>query len=317
MESLVSIIIPCFNAARWLPATLQSALAQTGPRLDIVVVDDGSTDSSLRIAREYETRGVRVFSQQNSGASAARNRGIREAHGGWIQFLDADDLISPGKIAAQLARLLSRPAGTLASCAWGRFIDDPESARFVDTAVFRDFQPLDFLTLAGETGAMMHPSAWLVPRAVADRAGPWDESLSLNDDGEYFCRVLLASSGVAFCADAAAKSFYRSGLSGSLSQQRGERARRSQFHSIELIEQHLRRAEESARTRQAAANLYQRFIHDFYPAPRDLMTAATERIAALGGASLAATPPMGARTTALARMVGWKNVWMLKHLWRR
>ncbi|HWA85410.1 MAG TPA: glycosyltransferase family A protein [Opitutus sp.] len=311
-EPLVSILVPCFNAERWLAATLESALTQTWPRCEIIVVDDGSRDGSLALARSFAARGVQVFTQPNAGASAARNRARREARGDFFQFLDADDLISPGKIAAQLAVLATRPPGTLATCAWGRFADDPARARFVDEAVFRDFAPLDFLVLAGSTGAMMHPSAWLVPRAVADRAGPWDESLTLNDDGEYFCRVALASAGLAFCPDPAARSFYRSGLPGSLSQRRSERARRSQFRSHELVARHLLAAADSPRVRQALANTFQRFIFDFFPSPRDLMRAAAARVAEFGGSDL--KPQMGPKTAALARALGWKNVWRLKHL---
>ena len=315
-EPLVSILIPCHNAAPWLAATLESALAQTWPHREIIVVDDGSTDGSAAIAQSFASRGVRTIGQPNAGASAARNHALREARGDFFQFLDADDLLSPGKIALQLDLLAACPPGTVATCAWGRFTADPAAARLVDEAVFRNFSPVDFLVFAGDTGAMMHPAAWLVPRAVADRAGPWDESLSLNDDGEYFCRVLLASAGIAFCADAGARSYYRSQLADSLSQRRSERARRSQFRSIELIAQHLRAAEDSVRTRRAGANSYQRFQHDFYPAPADLMAEAAQRVAALGGATLAA-PPMGARTAALARVLGWKNVRRLKHLLRR
>lgn len=310
---LVSILIPCHNAAPWLGPTLKSALAQTWPHKEIIVVDDGSTDDSPHILRAHMPRGIRVVTQPKAGASAARNRALREAQGEFFQFLDADDLLSPGKMAAQVALLTARPAGTLASCAWGRFTADPASAEFVDGAVFRDFMPLDFLILAGETGAMMHPSAWLVPRAAAERARPWDESLSLNDDGEYFCRVLLASAGVAFCTDPGARSYYRSGLPGSLSQQRSERARRSQYHSLELIERHLLAAEDSPRSRRALANHWQRFIHDFFPAPADLMRAAGVRVKALGGSTLTA-PPMGPKSAALARLIGWKNVSRLKYL---
>ena len=308
---LVSILVPCYNAAPWLAATLDSALAQTHPRIEIIVVDDGSTDGSLALARTFADRGVRIFPQANAGASAARNRALREAHGDFFQFLDADDLLSPGKIAAQLALLAGRAPATLATCAWGRFTTAPSSAVFADEAVFRDFTPLDFLTLAADTGAMMHPSAWLVHRAVAVRAGPWDESLSLNDDGEYFCRVLLASPAVAFCADPAARSFYRSGLPGSLSQSRSERARRSQFRSVELIAAHLHAAASTPATRRAAANLYQRFIYDFFPQPTDLMHAAAAQASALGGASLG-PPVLGARTARLAHLIGWKNTARLK-----
>jgi glycosyltransferase involved in cell wall biosynthesis len=314
-EPLVSILIPCYNAEPWLATTLDSALAQTWPRCEIIVVDDGSIDGSLSVARRFHSRGVRTFAQPNAGASAARNRALREARGDFLQYLDADDLLSPGKIALQVALLANRPGATLASCAWGRFTQDPAGARFTDDAVFRDFAPLDFLRLASETGAMMHPAAWLVPRAVAERAGAWDESLTLNDDGEYFCRVVLASAGVAFCPDPAARSYYRSGLPGSLSQRRSERARRSQFRSLELIARHLVAADDSPRTRRSLADAFQRFIHDFYPAPADLLRAAAARVEAFGGSKL--QPPMGPKTAALARALGWKTVWRLKHYFGR
>jgi glycosyltransferase involved in cell wall biosynthesis len=307
---LVSILIPCHNAAPWLAQTLESALAQTWPHREIFVVDDGSTDGSAHIAHTYAGHGVHIVTQENRGAAAARNRAVREAHGEFFQFLDADDLLSPDKISAQAALLSSRPSGTVASCAWGRFADYPAAARFIDEAVFRDFAPVDFLVLSARTGAMMHPSSWLVPRGVAERAGPWDESLTLNDDGEYFCRVLLASAGMAFTPGA--RSYYRSGLPGSLSQRRDERSRRSQFHSIELIAQHLLAAENSPRTRRACANYYQRFLHDFFPSPRELMRTAAARVAVLGGAD-PGRPAMGPRTAALARFIGWKNARRLKH----
>jgi glycosyltransferase involved in cell wall biosynthesis len=307
---LVSIIIPCYNAAAWLAETVESALAQNWSNCEIVVVNDGSTDDSLAIARRFIPRGVQVVDQKNLGAAAARNRGLREARGTFIQYLDADDLISADKISAQLALLQDRPAGTIATCSWGRFHSDPTTAQFVDHAVFRDFAPVDFLVLAAETGAMMHPSAWLLPRAIAEKAGPWDESLSLNDDGEYFCRVLLASEGMAYSF--AGRSYYRSDLDNSLSRQRGEKARDSQFRSVALIEQQLLKAESSARTRRAAANYYQRFIYDFFPTPGNLMKASQQRIDALGGSSLT-KPAMGPRTAALAAVIGWKNVWRLKH----
>lgn len=310
---LVSILIPSHNAAPWLAQTLQAALAQTWPNREILLVDDGSTDDSVALARSFEPRGVRVLTQPNRGASAARNHAWRMARGDYLQFLDADDLVSPDKIERQVAALAGAPAGRVASCAWGRFRDDPGRAEFVDEAVFRDFEPVDFLLLGGDAGRMIHPSAWLTPRAVAERAGPWNEELTLNDDGEFFCRVLLASAGITFTP--AAWSYYRSGLPSSLSQRRDERSRRSQFRSVELIADHLRRVEDSPRVRRAIANYYQRFVYDFYPSPADLMNLAEQRVAALGGSTLA--PPMGPKTAALARLLGWRRVWRLKHWWFR
>lgn len=311
-QPLVSILIPCYNAAPYLAATLESALAQTWPHKEIILVDDGSTDNSLELAREFEWRGVRVIPQKNSGAAAARNRALREARGDFVQFLDADDLISPPKIERQLALLETRAAGWLATCTWGRFITDWQHAAFLDDAVFRDFGPVDFLVLSGETGAMLHPSAWLVPRTVADRAGLWNESLSLNDDGEYFCRVMLASRGLAFCDACDARSYYRSAVKGSLSQRRDARARRSQFDSLMAITRALRAAEDSPRTRRATAGYWRRFVHDFYPRPADLIRAARIEIARCG--EELGKPPMGRKTAAMARLFGWKAVWRLKDL---
>lgn len=308
MSALASILVPCRDAAPFLARTLESALAQTWPRVEVIVVDDGSTDASLAIARAHEARGVKVVSQPNAGASAARNRAMREAQGDYVQFLDADDCISPDKIARQVEALERRGGTALASCRWGRFASIPEDAAFVDDAVFRDFEPMEFLIHCSRTQDMMHPGAWLVPRTLAERAGPWDESLTLNDDGEYFCRVMLQSDGIVFVEGPA--SHYRSGLHASLSRGRDARAARSQLRSIELIAGHMIRKEDSPRVRRAAANYYQRYVYDFYPRPAELIAIAERRIRELGGADT--RPPMGPLTEMAARVMGWKGAWRLK-----
>jgi glycosyltransferase involved in cell wall biosynthesis len=305
MSPLVSILIPCYNAAPWLAATLDSALAQTHPRTEIIVVDDGSSDHSLAIARTFEPHGVRVVTQPNAGASAARNHALRLSRGDYIQFLDADDLLTPDKIAAQLTALRTPPAraDAIATCRWGRFSSDPTNAIFVDDAVFRDFAPLDYLLAHTGAARMIHPAAWLVPRPIADRAGPWDESLSLNDDGEYFARVVLASSAIVFSPSGA--SLYRSHLLGSLSRQRSRRALESVFHSVDLIADHLRRAEDSPRTQRALADYWQRLAFEIYQEAPDLCRRADAVVRALGGSSL--TPEMGSRLRFLSHLIGWKT----------
>ena len=100
MKPRVTVVIPCFNAARFLRETLESALNQSHAPIEVLVIDDGSTDQSAAIAASYGPP-VRVISQTNQGESVARNRGIEEARGSWIAFLDADDIWLPEKLERQ------------------------------------------------------------------------------------------------------------------------------------------------------------------------------------------------------------------------
>lgn len=313
MSPLVSILIPCHNAAPWLSATLESALAQTHPRTEIILIDDGSTDDSLIVARTFEPRGVHVITQNNSGASAARNHALQLARGDLLQFLDADDLLTPDKIAAQVSSLASTSSDSVATCRWGRFTTDPAAAAFVDDAVFRDFAPIDYLLAHTGAARMMHPAAWLVPRAIADRAGPWDEALTLNDDGEYFARVALASCRLVFSPTGA--SLYRSNLPSSLSRRRSRPALESVFRSVALIAGHLQRAEDSPRVRRALADYWQRLVFEIYPEGPDLCRRAEAEARVLGGSTL--PPATGGREQFVARFLGWKLARRLRLLTSR
>src|SRR5689334_6006096 len=120
MKSLVSILIPAYNAEAFLGQTLESALAQTWPRKEIIVVDDGSNDGTLAVAQEFARRGVRVVSNKSRlSASAARNKAFSLCQGDYIQWLDADDLLAPDKIEKQMALLETLPSKRLlVSSAW-------------------------------------------------------------------------------------------------------------------------------------------------------------------------------------------------------
>lgn len=299
---LVSIIVPCYNAAPWLAATLESALAQTWPAVEIIVVNDGSRDSSLAVAQTFVARGVRVIDQPNRGASASRNRGLREARGAFIQFLDADDLLAPEKIARQMELLIRVGGERIASGSWARFTGDHRGVAIVPFPNSRNLRGAEFLQLNFEEGCMMHPAAWLAPRALLDRAGPWDESLSLNDDGEYFARVVLASEGILHCAEAV--SYYRSQISSSLSKRADRRALDSLYRSIDLTVSHLLASDSSPRSRAAAAFAWKWTAFELYPGAPDLARAAEVKSRELGGS---AKPfPGGGRFQLLSRFLGWR-----------
>src|SRR5262245_12357649 len=124
MNPLVSILIPAYNAQEWIADTLESAVGQTWPNKEIIVVDDGSRDQTLAVAQRCADRGVTIVAQPNQGAAAARNTAMAHSRGDYIQWLDADDLLSPDKIAAQIAAAARPPftRRTLLSSPWGRFL---------------------------------------------------------------------------------------------------------------------------------------------------------------------------------------------------
>lgn len=302
MTPLVSIVIPCFNAERWLAATLESALAQTWPATEIIVVDDGSRDGSLALARSFAARGVNILAQANAGASAARNTGLRAARGEWIQFLDADDLLAPDKIEQQLRRLASAPSTTLFSGAWARFQTSPALAVFQPEPNWRDLMAIEFLRLHFEEGWMMHPAAWLARRSLLAQAGPWNETVSLNDDGEYFARVMLAAGRIVFCGEA--RSYYRSGNRASLSARLDRRALESLYRVAELTLSRLLAAEDSPRTRAAAAAGWKWTAFELYPGAPDLSLQAEQHARALGGS--ARQLPAGKKFQLASRVLGWR-----------
>jgi glycosyltransferase involved in cell wall biosynthesis len=301
MTPLVSIIIPCYNASRWIDDALSSALSQTWPRCEVIAIDDGSTDDSLERLQRFASKGVVVLSQPNRGAAAARNVGLAAAHGDYVQFLDADDLLSRDKIELQIVALSGSP-NTLASCSWGRFTSNPEESTFVPEAVWTDADPITWLVTSAIGGGMMHPAAWLVPRDVLLRSGHWDERLSLNDDGEFFTRVLVSSSRVTFVAKA--RTHYRSAIATSLSKQRTDAAWESALLAAQLSTSRLLDAERTPRTTRAAADIFTRFSYDAYIYRRDLSNIAQKAALELGGSPL--PPPGGPLFRVLARAVGWK-----------
>lgn len=308
----VSIIIPCHNAARWLEATIRSAFAQTWPEKEVILVNDGSTDESPDIARRFEKDGLRILDQAQGGASAARNAGLAASRGDYLQFLDADDLLAPDKIEKQVEVLLANE-GCVASGAWATFRDDPMSAVFTPEPAWTDASPVEWLVSSWSGGGMMHPAAWLTPRTVADAAGPWNESLSLDDDGEYFCRVLLKSRGVKFVPGA--RSYYRTHDGPRLSGSRGRKAAFSSFASCELKERHLLAREDSAQTRRAVGSNYSRFAWEQLAEAPDLAACAVEKWKAIAPEI---PPPHGGRISRLiAAVFGWRTARRLQLFARR
>lgn len=299
---LISVVIPCYNAARWLPETLDSVLRQSHADLEVIAVDDGSTDLSWDILQRSTDPRLHALRQANAGAAAARNHALRQVRGAFVQFLDADDVLDRDKLRAQVGESMRRGAGWVIASRWGRFRDDVSATRWEPPWNPAAQRGIDWLVNAWTAGDMMPPHGWLVPRAIVDAVGPWDPAAGINDDGEYFMRVLLAAEGVAQAPEA--RVHYRSG-NPSYSQRSDPWAWESVLNSYESCARHLLAAEDSARVRLAIANRLSAYRYAAYPRFPRLVARAGEIARSLGLPPK--TPQGGGRASRMAgRLIGWK-----------
>lgn len=296
---MVSILVPAYNAEKWIDATLRSALAQTWPNKEIIVVDDGSKDRTLEIARTFEARGVRVIVQPNRGASAARNQAFSLSKGDYIQWLDADDLLAPDKISKQMEFVMEGlDKRTLLSSPWARFMFRSHTARFHHSPLWCDLSPKEWLTCKMGHNVFMQTSTWLVSRELTEAAGPWDIRLLGDDDGEYFCRVLLASNGVRFVPDA--RVYYRAFRFDSLSYV-GRFPEKIEAHwvSMKLHIRYLRSFGDSPEIRTSCIQFIRDSLIYFYPEKSHIIEEARQLAEELG-------EPLG------VPHLSWKYVWLEK-----
>ncbi|MFC1575198.1 glycosyltransferase [Gemmatimonadota bacterium] len=183
---LVSIVIPAYNAAAFLRETLDSVFQQTYDSIEVVLVDDGSTDSTAEVVREYGSGAVRYLSQENQGVSVARNRGLKEVRGEYVCFLDADDWLFPENIRLKVDLLERNPDLALAS-SWVS-VTDPE------------LKPTGLVLKGGEgrilgdlldyiPPAIPCPSNALIRTEIVREVGGFDERLSTAADFDLWLRL--------------------------------------------------------------------------------------------------------------------------------
>jgi Glycosyltransferases involved in cell wall biogenesis len=303
MKPLVSILIPAFNSQQWIADTIRSALNQSWPNKEIIVVDDGSQDETLSIARQFASKTVSVLSQTNQGCCVARNAAFEACQGDYIQWLDADDLLSRDKIAKQME--MAEGCGSrrmLFSSAWGYFMYRPAKAKFIPTPLWCDQSPTEWLLRKMGQNLHMQTATWLVSRELTEAAGPWDTQLLVNNDGEYFCRVLLKSDGVRFVPDA--RVFYRiAGFQCVSYIGQSERKMESLFRALQLHITYLQTLEDSDRVRIACVKLLQSWLPTFYPERLDIVREAEQLAESLGGRVEA--PGLSWKYAWIQKSVGW------------
>ena len=313
MDTLVSILVPAYNAEKWIAETLHSAINQTWAKKEIIVVDDGSRDETLNVAKRFESRIVKVVTQENRGACGARNKALSLAQGDYIQWLDADDLLSAEKVSRQMeARCGEQNGLTLFTSAWGKFYFRRERASFIPDSLWCDLLPVDWLLTKFVEGVWMNPAAWIVSRKLSELAGPWNERISSSgdDDGEYLCRIVAKSEKVKFVPEA--KSYYRIGNVGSLSWRKSDQALESFFLATCLCMDHLRSLEDSERTRTACIELLRKRYRYFSAGHPEIIRVANEIAENLG--ECLKSPPESWRFFLVRELVGREMAMTFKNL---
>lgn len=249
----VSIIIPVFNAASFLREALESALAQREIPCEIIAVDDGSTDGSRTILRSYGNAVTRLESG-HGGASAARNLGTAKAVGEFFQYLDADDRLRPGAVAARVQALESS-GGDVAYGGWQR-LEETQGGRYVPGAqIQRDLAQIHHdPALAWLTQFWCPPAALLYRRRIVEKIGSWNPRLAYIQDARFGLDAALH--GAKFVRVAGIGADYRV-HSRSLSRRDPAGFVRDVFENAREVENYFRsRGNLSAEQRQALSDVY-------------------------------------------------------------
>jgi glycosyltransferase involved in cell wall biosynthesis len=303
-QPLVSILISAYNAEKLIGFTLNSAINQTWPRKEIILVDDGSKDRTAEIAERFASKGVRLIRTENRGLSAGQNTAFQHSRGDYIQYLDADDLLAPEKIERQLSALrTSDSKRVLLSCPWAYFYYRTQKAKCVKNSLWRDLSPAEWLMRKMREGIHMQNATWLVSRELAETAGPWNESLHYDQDGEFFTRVLIASEGTRFVPNTVI--FYRATGTSSISYiGNSDLKKESLWTSMKFHIWALRSLEDNERVRRACIAYIQNWFQFFYPDRPDLVSEMRAVVSELGGQLK--EPRLRWKYAWLKPLFGWK-----------
>ena len=304
MKPLVSILIPAYNAEKWIVYTVQSAIAQTWPRKEIIVVNDGSTDRTAELVQQFASKGVILVSKENQGLCMTQNQAFELSRGDYIQWLDADDMLAKDKIECQLASLRQGDSKrVLLSSPWAPFYYRTRNAKFVRNSVWQDLSPVEWLVRKLNENLHMQNATWLVSRELTEAAGPWDTRLHYDQDGEYFARVLLASEGTRFAPGTGI--FYRRSPSNRVSYiGNSDKKKESLLLSMKLHIQYVRSLEDSERVRNACVTYLENWYENFYPERPDIVAELQECARQLGGNL--GTPHLRWKYDWIRPLFGWK-----------
>jgi len=305
-KQLISICIPCYNGEKYLEETFNSFLNQTYRNFEIVIVDDFSRDKSSDIIREYEkidSRIKAVYLKQNTGAAAARNTAFLASVGTHIIFHDCDDLVNNLYLEKHI-ELGNGNLKWITACELIEFYDNdinknkknPRQVRITTT-------PLNWLLLNNADGLNFTScNMFCIPRNLIQKAGLWNEKLSLIDDFEFYPRLLMQADKIVYNPESL--TYYRKGIKGSLSMTGGDKSLQSAYDSIHSTTKFLLEKDNSERLKTALANYWRPWIYNFYLSNKTLYLAAMTQFASLDQQRY--SPKNAGVTGLLDSLVGWK-----------
>ena len=309
----VSILIPAFNATQTLEATLNSCVQQGLDVVEeIIVINDHSSDNTAvvfqQVASKHPDFQWKWETNPEKGACSARNHAFRLSQGAFIQWLDADDILGPGKLRRQLNHI-QKEINTVITSPFRPFSDHPSTGLIHDPRNWKiaiDNSPMEWLS----KGHMFIPACWLVPRSLTLKAGSWDESLQVNQDGEYFARIVASANRVLF-DDQVVVYYRREG--GGVSKFSADKAD-SLFRSIESMANTSLQIEDSERMRQMISNRWQQFIYTSYPHAPELLELAQQRLTHLPKPNVANPNAVSKVSKAFSAIFGWKALTQARRL---
>ncbi|WP_373058661.1 glycosyltransferase family 2 protein [Zunongwangia sp. H14] len=271
MKPEISVIIPTYNRAHTLPETLQSVLDQSFVNWECLIVDDGSSDDTRSAISSFLLKDKRfVFierpADKEKGAAACRNIGLEAAKGKYIQFLDSDDLIAANKLQSQLEALKKISAQSIATCKWGRM-----KPRWNVPQIYKSLpsynstaRPEKLLTTFGKRFTYFPLHVYLIPLNLIRKAGVWNETLSVNDDGEFICRIILNASEITFVQNTYV--IYKQGAGNRLNGALTTEGIKSYIEAWQLIEENIFQntgIENHILVRQAKHSFFERIKTEF------------------------------------------------------
>lgn len=310
-----SILIPAYNAQYFLEQTLESCVLQGREYVhEIILIDDHSEDRTIDVAKEFAKSqpdfNFVIATNAKKGACAARNYALSIASGDAIQWLDADDMLGEGKLKRQLSLLRSNPEFLIAS-KWRRFSGNLTNLHPEEKGNWAEVPNTSSPTEWLKSERMMALHGWLGTRSLFEKAGVWDETLLINQDGEFFTRAIAASQGVMFDPDSLV--YYRSGVSGSVSHFNPKKAL-SLFQSCQSFERVALSMSSKKEVGPYISNKYQDFINLTYPLEPELRVQAQNKIEIFGRP----TRGCSSRKRPLAKLVyslfGWNALVFLRKL---